>query len=1222
MWPRVLLVFVVSTPSYHAVVLRWSMPHGHAVSLHHGHTAAVSVQKVVRGHLGRQTALDVLWQSIERQEKEREARQLEQLEQGFELLAHVADERKKFEQQILDRSNHFQKHQSTDAEAAICIQRYFRRHKNYIQMCTCAKPASKLRAEAVKREERALSLVCMLRVLLESEAGPVKGGHQEFEMICENNGGARSTLTVDAMLKVLTKVGLSEVLEESDVKILHQHVNGHYPTLLSFLKEGNVDRVEAEIRLLIHTVETNQTANIDDVFMFFDKDGNGSISKSEFKEALEQLNFDTELRDRELELLTQRFSTSTSTRTHGNNSGTSGGLPDASIDYSDFLDHFGSDHDFVKAQSIMADIASYWKQLVSMSDHKSRNKVSLSHSMSVHSPLHLESVLDSHKVHTPKFGQRGFGRRSVHMRAEQIAEFSQPPEDQWWSDSAATSEAGDRATDEEERRQRAETELSFENHTASLSSPSTGTSLTTPRASPSSSPSLRFNNVPTPEVNTTTDSTKFQHDRSLSPSTMELSNAMEEMEERLTVQMERAMRYNEAAKIAAEKNATAAAVTMHEQAMEAAKRAAEEVVRTSSRSNDRQRAAGGQSSSVAASISQSDVDRALHQTRTEMALELKAELESSQAKLYQELKQMKDENTKQHKENEKNHSHSNPLHYRRHRHHPKSNFDPDNNDTSTGEWEDEEGSESGGEADRHARMQRKHDVEIKSVHHTLQSLETRSKETQAKEKQLDRSFFELQRQITHLEVEQKQLERVSMKRLSQSEELLEQSTKVVTRDEHIISIEKVKSVESVNEKLRKDMERLQEQVKRLEQERVVAMSPRITRASQNRLGSPVHTVQSSDLVVKEDLAKLAALAYHVVETGGENKEMLVDQVAAILGTTSFERLDKSLESKRSPLRGDKKLAPMSHDAHAALLASARENLSAATATTTATATTSKKGLKESTTESMVSMVPRETAARSQSSKKKKRRRVKRVAISARKYDVEEFHPDSAWNAPSPNQRKVSPMYDHKSLNIGGVSHRNIAGTPQPRKATTITARGVEVRSRPASAPRRRRAPRSTRAGGPADKHAVKLSATESIANGRNQVSKESKRLGDEDRRTRRAAASKHAPTGVHATRAQIHKLKQRLMRTIVANRLFSENELNFVFENAIELSPFDRLEMTIMIDELKDELGLSNPVAYEDGVVNRSGSPSYYESDQGNLKSEIRGRSRPPGTKTYHHDLA
>ena len=96
------------------------------------------------------------------------------------------------------------------------------------------------------------------------------------------------------------------------------------------------------------------------------------------------------------------------------------------------------------------------------------------------------------------------------------------------------------------------------------------------------------------------------------------------------------------------------------------------------------------------------------------------------------------------------------------------------------------------------------------------------------------------------------------------------------------------------------------------------------------------------------------------------------------------------------------------------------------------------------------------------------------------------------------------------------------------------------------------------------------------------------------------------------------------MRTIVANRLFSENELNFVFENAIELSPFDRLEMTIMIDELKDELGLSNPVAYEDGVVNRSGSQSYYESDRGNLKSEIRGRGRPPGTKTssYHHDLA
>ena len=98
----------------------------------------------------------------------------------------------------------------------------------------------------------------------------------------------------------------------------------------------------------------------------------------------------------------------------------------------------------------MADVASYWKQLVSMSDHRSINKVSLGHSMSVHSPLHLECVLDSHKVHTPKFGQRGFGRRSVHMKAEQVAELSHSQEDKWWSDSAATSEAEDRGTDEED----------------------------------------------------------------------------------------------------------------------------------------------------------------------------------------------------------------------------------------------------------------------------------------------------------------------------------------------------------------------------------------------------------------------------------------------------------------------------------------------------------------------------------------------------------------------------------------------------------------------------------------------------------------------------------------------------------------------------------------------------------------------------------------------------
>ena len=88
----------------------------------------------------------------------------------------------------------------------------------------------------------------------------------------------------------------------------------------------------------------NHTADIDDVFMFFDKDGSGSISKNDFREALVQLNFGTELRDRELELLTKRFST------HGDSDNSDS--HDVTIDYSDFLDHFGSDHNFIKLKAL------------------------------------------------------------------------------------------------------------------------------------------------------------------------------------------------------------------------------------------------------------------------------------------------------------------------------------------------------------------------------------------------------------------------------------------------------------------------------------------------------------------------------------------------------------------------------------------------------------------------------------------------------------------------------------------------------------------------------------------------------------------------------------------------------------------------------------------------------------------------------------------------------
>ena len=118
------------------------MPHGRVASSFSNpdsssttkRNAVVHVQRIARGRQGRKKALDALILQMETEEKFRQARQLAQLEEGFELLAQVADERKVFERAIVDRSNHWHTQKGTKAEAAVSIQRCFRRHKIYVQM--------------------------------------------------------------------------------------------------------------------------------------------------------------------------------------------------------------------------------------------------------------------------------------------------------------------------------------------------------------------------------------------------------------------------------------------------------------------------------------------------------------------------------------------------------------------------------------------------------------------------------------------------------------------------------------------------------------------------------------------------------------------------------------------------------------------------------------------------------------------------------------------------------------------------------------------------------------------------------------------------------------------------------------------------------------------------------------------------------------------------------
>ena len=90
---------------------------------------------------------------------------------------------------------------------------------------------------------------------------------------------------------------------------------------------------------------------------------------------------------------------------------------------------------------------------------------------------------------------------------------------------------------------------------------------------------------------------------------------------------------------------------------------------------------------------------------------------------------------------------------------------------------------------------------------------------------------------------------------------------------------------------------------------------------------------------------------------------------------------------------------------------------------------------------------------------------------------------------------------------------------------------------------------------------------------------------------------------------QLAHIRQRLMQTIVANRLFSQEDLDFVFENAILLSPFeDKTAMCQMIEELKIELGLPFDMPKKTMTMSPA-IPSRYAVQT------------IPGSKTYHHDL-
>jgi predicted nucleic acid-binding Zn-ribbon protein len=75
---------------------------------------------------------------------------------------------------------------------------------------------------------------------------------------------------------------------------------------------------------------------------------------------------------------------------------------------------------------------------------------------------------------------------------------------------------------------------------------------------------------------------------------------------------------------------------------------------------------------------------------------------------------------------------------------------------------------------RNHRIEKKFE-ELESVQNTLRSLKINLQKTKSHDKRIDRSFLELQRQITNLEHDQKNLERSHMKQTKHSEKILKEA---------------------------------------------------------------------------------------------------------------------------------------------------------------------------------------------------------------------------------------------------------------------------------------------------------------------------------------------------------------------------------------------------------------------------------------------------------------
>eukprot|EP00949_MAST-11_sp_MAST-11-sp1_P003730 g3730.t1 len=217
------------------------------------------------------------------------------------------------------------------ASAVVILQRAWRRFSRMRAMVAWSNPESDRHRHVVEEHEHCLRAANVVRDYIARH-------DYSFAELDRDGSGFIERSEFDALLKECH-------VESADALWRRFSRANDLDGFVKFIKDGNVDIAEAKLRAVLHAADSD----LYDVFAVFDEDGDGSVSRDDFAQALHELGFDRNLHQHEVEDLAARLIDD-------------GGDDKGRIDYDAFLERFGNFRDFQKAQWICADIVVYLEE--------------------------------------------------------------------------------------------------------------------------------------------------------------------------------------------------------------------------------------------------------------------------------------------------------------------------------------------------------------------------------------------------------------------------------------------------------------------------------------------------------------------------------------------------------------------------------------------------------------------------------------------------------------------------------------------------------------------------------------------------------------------------------------------------------------------------------------------------------------------------------------------